>query len=274
VNLSDTVALQIGWCTSDLSRAKEAGFDYVECGVRNIVKLSDGEFARLQEERRRLGLTTPVGNVFLPPDLKIVGATVDRAAEMAYVHKAMHRCRQLGVEVLVFGSAKSRVVPEGFPRETAFDQLCDFSRRVSAVAADHDILVVLEPVGRPECNIIVDSREAARLVAAVARPNFQLMIDLYHWHNEREPPSSLLEVGPHIKHLHVANPLRRRFPQEGDGYDYRPFFRLLREGGYRGRVSIEAKAPEDFAFEGPRSIAFLRRDLTEAARASEHRREH
>jgi sugar phosphate isomerase/epimerase len=51
-----------------------------------------------------------------------------------------------------------------------------------------------------------------------------------------------------VRHVHMANPVKRTFPQRSDEFDYAPFFAHLRTVGYTGRVSIEASSP-DFARE-------------------------
>ena len=249
---------QVGWCTTDLRSARNAGFDYAECGIRNVAALPDEMFEQFANHHASLQVPTPVGNVLLPPQLKVVGNEIDSLAEERYVRKALSRAQRLGVQLIVFGSARSRTVPEGFSRERAFAQLVQFGIRLSRLAADSDMTVALEPVGRPEGNIVVDSREAAQLVAAVAQPNFKLMIDLYHWHQAGETVESLRAVASDIKHIHVAHPVNRQFPQEDDAYDYRPFFETLRAIGYRGRTSIEGAVPRDLGRVAPRSIAFLR----------------
>ncbi len=60
-----------------------------------------------------------------------------------------------------------------------------------------------------------------------------------------------------MRHLHMANPVGRAFPLRWEEYDYARFFARLRQIGYAGRMSIEARSA-DFAAEAPRAIAFLR----------------
>jgi sugar phosphate isomerase/epimerase len=124
----------IGYCNDDLEKAKAAGFDYAELAVRNFARMSDHDFAEFLRKHDEVGLKTPTALVFLPTEMKIVGPRVDEAAEMAYVRTAFARARKLGVELVVFGSGPSRLVPDGFSKEEAFRQLVAFSKRISPEA--------------------------------------------------------------------------------------------------------------------------------------------
>src|SRR4029079_9284385 len=52
-----TSRLLIGYCTSDLAKAKAAGFDYAEIGLRDLVKLSDEEVAQLEATHDHADMT-------------------------------------------------------------------------------------------------------------------------------------------------------------------------------------------------------------------------
>ena len=149
-------------------------------------------------------------------------------------------------------------MPEGFPKEEAFQQLVAFGKRIAPEARANGITVVIEPLRRQETNIINTTAEGFELVKAVGDPNFELLIDFYHLASEKEDPAIILQVREHIRHLHMANPQGRVFPLEWDEFDYAPFFANLRKIGYAGRISVEASSP-DIPTQGPRAIALLRR---------------
>ena len=133
----------------------------------------------------------------------------------------------------------------------------DFCRRIAPLARAHGITVAVEPQRRQECNLINSVAEGLELVRAVADPAIGLTVDFYHVAEEKEDPGIVIEAGPHVRHLHFANPQGRVFPARFEEYDYRRFFQSLRTIAYPGRISIEARAT-DFGAEAPRAIAFLR----------------
>jgi sugar phosphate isomerase/epimerase len=256
----------IGYCVGlkGLETAKAAGFDYVELGVTEIVALSDADFDTAAEQAKKVGIPTPNANLFLPATFRLTGPdAVSPDEQLAYVKKAFPRLNRLGVRILCFGSGGARRVPDGFSKEEAFAQLVAFGKRIAPEARANGITIVIEPLRRQETNIINTTSEGLALVKAVGDPNFELLVDFFHLASEKEDPAIILEARDHIRHLHMANPQGRVFPQQWEEYDYAPFFANLRQIGYSGRISIEASS-KDVPGEAPRAIALLRRAFSGA----------
>lgn len=251
--------IQVGFCTplANLEAAKAAGFDYVELSTSEIAGLSDADFDRALNRIRQVGLPVPASNLFLPATLKVTGPAIDRDQQLAYVRKAFARLQQIGITVVVFGSGGARLVPDGFSKEQAFQQLVEFGRRIAPEARAHGITVAVEPLRPQETNIINSAAEGLDLVNAINDPNFQLMVDFYHLASVKEDPAIILRARDHIRHLHMANPEGRIFPRTPTEYDYQPFFAALRTIGYSGRISVEAST-KDLPGDAPPAIALLR----------------
>ena len=252
--------VRVGYCTGlkNLEAAKSAGFDYVELGATEVAALSDAEFEAAAARIKELGIATPVANLFLPGTLKVTGPETNAEVQMAHVRKVFTRLAKLGTEIVVFGSGGARRVPDGFAKDEAFKQLVDFGKRAATEARLHGITIAIEPLRKQETNIINTASEGLELVNAVGDPNFQLMIDFYHLASEQEDPAIVLRAKDHIRHLHVANPQGRVFPQKWEEFDYAPFFANLRAIGYDKRISVEGST-QNFAGDAPQSIALLRR---------------
>jgi D-psicose/D-tagatose/L-ribulose 3-epimerase len=252
-------AVKVGYCTGlkNLEAAKAAGFDYVELSATEVAALSDEEFAAAAARAKAIGLPMPAANLFLPATLKVVGPDVNHEQQMQHVHRALSRLATLGTEIVVFGSGGARRVPDGFSQDEAFRQLVDFGRRAAREARADGITIAVEPLRKQETNIINTAAEGLDLVNAVGDPNFQLMIDFYHLASEHEDPAIIFKAKDHIRHLHVANPQGRVFPQVWEEFDYAPFFVNLRAIGYDKRISVEASTT-DLTGQAPRAIALLR----------------
>jgi D-psicose/D-tagatose/L-ribulose 3-epimerase len=251
--------VQVGYCANlkSIEAAKAAGFDYLELGTSELAALSDDEFDTQVTRIKQVGLPVPVTNLFLPATLKVTGPAIDRDQQTAYVTKAFARLARLGTEIVVFGSGGARRVPDGFSKDEAFTQLVEFGKRIAPLARAQGITVAIEPLRREETNIINSAAEGLALVAAVADPNFQLMVDFYHLASEKEDPAIVVRGREQLRHLHMANPQGRVFPLVWEEYGYAPFFARLREIGYAKRISVEASTT-DFPAEAPRAIALLR----------------
>ena len=253
-------AVQVGYCTSlkNVDAAKAAGFEYVELSTTEVAGLSDAEFEQAAARIRQIGLPVPAANLFLPATIKVTGADIDLNQQMAHVRKAFARLAALGTEIVVFGSGGARRVPDGFPKEQAFQQLVAFGRRIAPEARARGITIAIEPLRHEETNIINSAAEGLALVNAIDDPNFQLMIDFYHLASEKEDPAIVVRAAPHIRHLHMANPRGRVFPRKWEEFNYAPFFAALNEIGYDRRISVEAST-QDFSTDAPLAIALLRR---------------
>ena len=250
--------VRVGYCTGlkNLEAAKAAGFEYVELPATEIAGLSDAEFDAAAARIKALGIATPAANLFLPGTLKVTGPEINPEQQMQHVRKAFARLARLGTEVVVFGSGGARRVPDGFAKEEAFTQLVDFGRRAAREARASGITIAIEPLRKQETNIINSAAEGLDLVNAIGDPNFQLMIDFYHLASEQEDPAIVLRAKDHLRHLHVANPTGRVFPQKWEEFDYAPFFANLRAIGYDKRISVEG-ATTDLAAQSPPAIALL-----------------
>jgi D-psicose/D-tagatose/L-ribulose 3-epimerase len=252
--------IQVGFCTplANIAAAKAAGFDYVELATTEIAGLSDAAFEDAVARIRQTGVATPTANLFLPATMKVTGGSIDQAQQMAYVRNAFARLSRLGTQIVVFGSGGARAVPDGFPKDRAFQQLVDFGRRIAPEARARGITVAIEPLRHQETNIINSAAEGLDLVNAIDDANFQLMVDFYHLASEQEDPAIVVRAGAHIRHLHMANPDGRVFPRRWEEYNYGPFFAALKQIGYDRRISVEAST-RDLPAEAPVAIALLRR---------------
>jgi D-psicose/D-tagatose/L-ribulose 3-epimerase len=250
-------AMTIGLASDDMEKAKRVGFDYVELGVKNFVKLSDDEFKAFQEKHKALGIPTPVGNNFIPVEIKVVGPEIDKAKQDEYVKKAFDRSKQLGLKIIVFGSGGARKVPDGFAKEEAYKQLVEFAKRIAPEAKKRGIVVAVEPLQSKETNIINTAAEGLKWVNDVKHPSFQLMVDFYHLSLEKEDPEILVTGKKAIKHIHIANPNKRAFPMSAEEFDYSVFFEKLKAIKYRGGISVEGRT-SDYDNEAPKALAFLR----------------
>lgn len=260
--------MRIGYCTNLIAtqtdgtgrewieKGLESGFDYVELPLAQMMDLNDREFSSLKERVDLSGLKCEACNNFFPGHVRLTGHAVDYGKIEEYLNKALGRAAQLGVKVIVFGSPKSKNVPEGYPKDKAWSQLVELLRTIDPLVRAKDITIVIEPLCKLESNIINTAAEGLQLSGAVDRENIKLLVDYYHLVMEKEDPEILLKAGSYIKHIHFANPAGRVYPIKAeDGYVR--FMNLLKRIGYEGRMSVEAYT-KDFYHDAKRSAEILR----------------
>jgi sugar phosphate isomerase/epimerase len=259
----------IGWCIrakgSAPDEAKVAGFEYVELALQDVLDLPDDAFEKTVERFRTLGIPALTGYNLIPAELKVVGPDVDPAKQDAHLARALPRVARLGVKHVIFGSGPSRRIPDGVPREAAWKQLVDFSRRLARAARPHGLSVLVQPLRSTDTNLVTTVGEAVDLVKAVRQPNFQLMVDYSFMTIQKEEPAVLRKAGPHLRHVQIANPNGRGYPMHPGEADYAGFFKVLDRINYRGGISVHARTDNFFA-DAPRALGMLRQAAATLAR--------
>jgi sugar phosphate isomerase/epimerase len=259
--------MQFGVCTDPTQAATlaRAGYDFIELNVQvHLRPLADDAAAAADLARiRASALPARAANCFIPANMPIVGPAVDGEGLRRYAATALRRAAATGIRTIVFGSGGARAIPEGFDRAAAWQQLVAFGRMAAEAAAPHDVTIAVEPLNRTrkECNVLNGVGECARLVKEIDCPALRLLVDSYHWSLDNDSAEDLVAAGPLLRHVHVSTTVNRLAPGL-EPCDHAAFFRLLREAGYDGPVSIEGKW-NDLTAEAPRALDVLR----QAARA-------
>src|SRR5689334_6396267 len=167
------------------------------------------------------------GLMLTSPDAAVRGRTADYLGELARC------CRELGGELMVFGSPQQRRVPPGHTRQQAADFALDTFRRALPAVADAGVRVCLEPLAPSEADFLTTCAEACALLDRIGHPNFVLHQDVKAMSSESEPvPDLIRRFAGRTGHFHANDPNRR-----GPGFgatDFRPIFRALKDIGYGG----------------------------------------
>ncbi len=261
--MNATSSIRIGCCVPlrELRSAAQAGFDYVEPAAAEIAELTPAQFEQAKQNVLASPIRCEAFNSFIRRrELAVVGPNVDLTAVKEYVDFTLGRCRQLGATIVVWGSAGSRNVPEGFSRERAWEQIACFLQAIAPIAAQHRIVISLEPLNRKESNILNTGREALKMVNQVNLPEIRMIIDYYHLRLENEGLDIFDEAQGKINHIHFARPQGRLWPKAPDEDPLYPqFFETLRRLHWTGGLSIEGNGSVEA--DGRQSLAFFREEL-------------
>lgn len=268
-----------------IEKIAEYGYDYVELPLAQIC---EAEKAVLSQIRRRLddsGIPCEVCNNFFPQQIRLTGPDTDPHAIRDYYKKAIDTAAELGAAIIVFGSGDSKRVPAGFSHEEAFRQLVEVTSDIGEYARQYPVLIVIEPVRRPDTNIINTFADGVELAKAVGHSNVKVLADIYHMACEEESPEVLKTYGKSfLRHVHFSRPLIpvvngvpspesirhlferelnrrgcwRTYPADISEWDYSPFIRAIRSIGYDDRISLEAPVT-DFDRQAKEASVFLHR---------------
>lgn len=237
------------------------GFDYIEPGLSQTVALTPDALASARANVTGAMIHVETMNWFMPgTDIKLTGPEVDGNKIREYLEKSLALAESFGAKVIVFGSPGARTVPEGFPKEKAWEQLKEFLRTCGDVIQSrrYGMVIGIEALRKPETNIVNSVAEALKLAREVNHPKIRIIVDFYHLAFEHEDPAVILDARDMIVHTQIADPKERTFPMAGaDEQLYAPFFKNLQAIGYRGRISIEANS-NDLEKDARASLAFLK----------------
>src|SRR5215475_8346012 len=140
-----TEPVKVGACTRDVAGAVKYGFDYIEPAAADIAAMSNEEFQRYSDQVLSSSIRCEACNSFIRrPELKVVGNNVPTTALGDYVDSCLSRCRKLGASIVVWGSAGSRQVPDGFSRERANEQIAEFLQMTGKIGRRHEIVIAIE----------------------------------------------------------------------------------------------------------------------------------
>ncbi|MCL2513417.1 MAG: sugar phosphate isomerase/epimerase [Oscillospiraceae bacterium] len=237
--------------------AKNCGFDYMEANFTYLTRCEDEVYNAFTACIREIGFPCDAANCFVPGDLKLTGGEIDYPAIADYLAKGMERAKNAGLATVVFGSAGARNVPEGFPKDKAFDQLAYFLANYAGPAAEKaGLQIAIEPLQKGESNIINFVADGVELAEKCGHRAVFGLGDLYHMFLLEDKIEDLYDLKGKILHSHIAFPIGRRYPRPDDGFDYRPFVKAMSDIGCP-RCSVEAGF-NDFFEDAPLALKAIK----------------
>jgi sugar phosphate isomerase/epimerase len=235
-----------GWEFERVCRyVKSVGYDGLEVApftlAPRITDVSAADRARLRGAAAAAGidivglhwlLAKTEGFYLTSPDRSV------RERTSAYLVALAEACRDLGGELMVFGSPKQRSLLPGISRQAALDLAAETFQPVLPTLSSAGVTLCLEPLSPAETDFLNTCDEALALVRRLNHPNVVLHMDVKAMASEPTPVTEL--IGRHAGaagHFHANDP-NLRGPGFGDT-DFVPIFKALDAAGYDKWVSVE-----------------------------------
>ena len=245
------ISMKIGACGSLLGLtyplAKEIGFDYMEIPFRDLGKITDEEFEQMLLKKQEVGLPVLKANAMLPNDFNLFGENAKTLNELKdFLEKGFNRAKQLGIEVVVWGSGISRKYPENMDYQEVENYLLQAGNVIADYSEKYGIMVVIEPLNKGETNVFNTVKETYQFVKKLNRKTVKALADSFHMMAESESYDSLNSYKDEIFHAHIAeakfgtNQIRL-VPCQQDENNVKEFVEILKKIGYQGDISIEAQ---------------------------------
>jgi len=234
---------------SGVDAATSAGFSHVQLTVDSIMNLDDEQFLVQKEYFRKNKILPEVCSSPLPPDVHVTEMGFNLYVWLEYLRKATRRIAALGCRKLAWSNGRSRVLPWEGDIMGVKEQVLQFLYMLCDVSAEHSIIVLLEPLGPLRTNFLNSMEEIEDFLPRVGKDNLSSMISLRELSEIGIPIEKLETFSDLITHVQLENPTgktsERIPPLPGDGSDYRPFLKALREMNYDGMISLPQDAGAD-----------------------------
>jgi D-psicose/D-tagatose/L-ribulose 3-epimerase len=222
---------------------KKIGFDWIEVPLESLDDLDHKRGAAIIKEYG-LGVSATAA---MGPDRDLIHP--DQAVRengMAYVKGAIRATHDLGATNFVgpLYSAVGRtwqMTAEERARDT--DLLVKNLSELSNYAADHGVVLCVEPLNRFETSFINLAEQVIAVVDRVGHPNCQIMLDTFHMNiEEKSSGDAIRAAGKRLKHLHSCEN-DRGAPGSGQ-VAWKEVAQALKDIGYEGAVVIESFTPQ------------------------------
>ncbi|MGB0292633.1 MAG: sugar phosphate isomerase/epimerase family protein [Luteolibacter sp.] len=237
---------------------KETGIEFMTAGTSKFLVPDKGDdvFAKNLEALKDCQLPILACNGFIrPKNLRCTGKEANHDDVLKWAETCFKRLHQAGGKFIVFGSGGSRALRNGWTVEQADPQFVALLKRMGPLAEKHKIMVVVEQLNARECNYINRIEHSARLIREVNHPKVKILADLYHMLMDGDTPEDLKNAMDVVAHVEIAEKQGRAYPGVG-GQDFTPYFRVLKEAGYRGAINIEGRGTVE---QLPKAIEVIRK---------------
>ena len=215
------------------------GFDWIEVPLESLDDLDPARGAQIVRANG-LGVSTCAA---MGPDRDLVHPDENiQKNGMAYIRGCIEATAKLGATNLVgpIYSAVGRTWPST-PAERArdVDTLVRNMSSLAAFAADHGVVICIEPLNRFETSFINLATQAVEVVDRVASPACRIMLDTFHMNiEEKSLGDAIRTAGPRLAHFHACEN-DRGAPGSGN-VAWGDVKQGLLDIGYDGPVVIES----------------------------------
>lgn len=219
------------------------GFDWIEIPLEG---LDDINYAEASAVIKDLGLGVSCTGA-LGPDRDLINPDLAiRENAKTYVRGAVLAAQKLGATNLVgpFYSAVGRTWQQTeVERQHDLDVLVPSLKELSAFAADHGVVICVEPLNRFETSFLNLASQVAAVVDRVDSLGCAMMLDTFHMNiEERNSGDAIRLAGKRLKHVHACES-DRGAPGTGQVH-WNQVAQALKDINYDGPVVIESFTPK------------------------------
>ncbi len=230
---------------------QELGVHYVEIAPTKVwedpTNVSDAQIQEYKDfwAKHDIEVVAFQSMLFPHPEMTIFDNAETRQQTKEHLAKFIELAGRVGAEVLVFGSPKNRIVPEGMSSDEAWNIAREFFGSLGDVAIQSQTNFCIEPNAKEyNCNFVTTAAEGLKLVEDVDNLGFELHLDAAIMALEGDDPQTSVEnAKQHLRHFHISAPML--MPIEEEKVDHKAFADALRSINYQHFTSIEMRPGDE-----------------------------
>lgn len=195
--------------------------------------------------------------LFGRPDLTIFDSKEKRNDLILYLEHIIWIGYMLGVEYIVFGSPKNRIIPSTLSVEDVDKISIEFFSKLGDIAKKYNMYFCIET--NPSfygTNFITKSSQAITLIKKVNHSHFRFHLDTGALFSNNENPSEIITAGiKYMKHCHISD--KNLIPlTDGENYTskHKEVAMSLNDAGYTGWRSVEMRQASENEIENAQII--------------------
>ena len=222
-----------------IKKVKEIGYDILEVAVENKDLI---DWPSLKKLAKEAGIKITISGAFGPDrDISSTDLAI-RKNGLSYIIDCVKIAADMGSPIFtgpVYSAVgKTRIVsPEQKKQER--DGCIENLKEAAAVAADHGIIIGVEPLNRFETDMINTAEQALSLVKEIDHKNIRISLDTFHCNiEEKNVPNAIRMVGKELLCHVQANECDRGTPGTGH-LDWTGIKQALADINYEGAMVIE-----------------------------------
>lgn len=237
VAIADSVTAYQGPLVNSFADLAALGYDGVELMTLNPSKL-DWKMVKQEAEKNNLSIVLvctgeifgQLGLSYTHPKEEIRKEAIERTKEI--INFASYLRANINI-----GRIRGQYCSEMTKDETEALAVAAF-RQLSDYASDKNVMIALETVTIMQTNFINTLAEGAAMVDAVNKPNFKLMMDIFHLNLEEKDIYEAIKIYKDYNiHVHLADN-NRRYPGHC-GLDFEKILSTFKKYGYEGAFCTE-----------------------------------
>ena len=220
------------------------GFDVIELPIEQLGDWDPDRARRLLDDLG-LGATTcavmPPTRDLVVEDPAVVAATSD------YLRGCIDVAARVGAGTVggpIYSSVGRTWLLDADERRATIARLVTNLRPLAETAAEHRVVLALEPLNRFETSLINTVEQALEVVEAVDSPGLGIALDTFHMSiEEKDPAAAIRRAGTRLAHVQASG--SDRGAPGNDHLDWPAIASAIAEVGYGGPICIESFTAEN-----------------------------